>query len=93
MTLFAQQFAAVVIVIGAAAYLAWRFLPRGRAWLRVRLVRLLDAPGRPPRLRAWAARLASDAAPACGDGCGTCGGCAPKAAHVIAPPQARRRGS
>lgn len=93
MAMFAQQFAVVVIVMCAAVYLAWRYLPRWRNRCQAGIARWLDAPGRPPRVRAWAARLACGTHTACGDGCGTCGGCSPGIVQRVAPPRTRKEES
>lgn len=70
--LWLQQLIVVGLVLTAALYCFWRFMPR----TRMAFGRWLDRDGRP----GFARRLGAFCLPAggsCDDGCGSCGQCGP----------------
>ncbi len=71
-----QQLIVIAAVVVAAGYCAWRWVPQ----VRTTLMRGLGRAGNPAWLRGLGARLAPTTEGGCDDGCGSCGGCAPKAA-------------
>lgn len=78
-----------LVVVWAALFAAWRFVPVTSRRVATALLDAFDRPSLPPAWHTWLGRLRpqSSAGGSCGDGCSTCGGCAaPKPPVVEAQP-------